>query len=75
MHKLVNGERIELSSEEEAEVKAERAARKDRKALDLFDHEVKSSPMLQAIIQELAVMSERSEETVKAALKAKYQDK
>lgn len=75
MYKIVNGEKIELSQEEEAEVKAERAARKDRKAPNLFEREIESSPLLRAIIQELAVMSERSEEAVKAALKAKYQVK
>ena len=75
MHKLVNGERIELSSEEEAEVEAARIEYRTKEDVDLFDHEIQTSPMLRAIIQELADISSRDEEAVKAALKARYQVK
>jgi hypothetical protein len=72
MHKLVNGEKVELSPEEEADVKAEWVKNEARTDLDPFDCEIECSPMLQAIIRELAEMSDRDESTVKAALKDKY---
>jgi len=72
MHKLVNGEQVELSPEEEADVKAEWAKNEAKTELDPFDCEIEGSPMLRAIIRELAEMSDRDESAVISSLRAKY---
>lgn len=71
LYKIVDGVRIEMTPEEEGRTLAEWAANSSRVDPDPFDQEI--TPLVQAIVQELAAATRRTEIEVMASLKTKWE--
>lgn len=74
LYKLVDGVRIEMTAQEEADIRAEWAANAAKPRPTMFDSKV-ADPLIQALIKEISLITSETEQSVIDRLKATYESK
>jgi C4-type Zn-finger protein len=72
LFKVVDGIRVEMSPEEEAQTRAEWAANLAKPRISEFDQRM-ADPMIKSIVQELAVSLAQTEQEVINRLKTRFE--